>query len=56
MHQLAAIMFPDLAEYTSLTDKDNDAAYAMLVRNRAINKERIKCYKKRFKEHFFLNI
>ena len=42
--QLAAIMFTDIAGYTALMDKDEDAAFAMLERNRAIHKERITQY------------
>ena len=42
--QLAAIMFTDIAGYTALMDKDEDAAFAMLERNRAIHNERIKQY------------
>ena len=42
--QLAAIMFTDIVGYTSLMDKDEDAAFAMLERNRAIHKERIEQY------------
>jgi len=37
-------MFTDIAGYTALMDKDEDAAFAMLERNRAIHKERITQY------------
>ena len=46
--QLAAIMFTDIVGYTSLMDKDEEAAFAMLERNRSIHNELIKKYNGKF--------
>ena len=46
--QLAAIMFTDIAGYTSLMDIDEDAAFGMLERNRTIHKEKIQKYHGKF--------
>ena len=55
MHQtsrhLAAIMFTDIVGYTALMDEDENAAFEMLERNRAIHSEIIrKCQGKFLKE------
>ena len=41
---LAAIMFTDIVGYTALMDKDEDAAFQMLERNREIHNEIIGKY------------
>ena len=46
--QLAAIMFTDIAGYTSLMDIDEEAAFKMLERNRNIHRENIIKYKGKF--------
>ncbi|MGA9269205.1 MAG: adenylate/guanylate cyclase domain-containing protein, partial [Lutimonas sp.] len=45
---LAAIMFTDIVGYTALMDKDEDAAFEMLEKNRAIHNEIIKKYRGKF--------
>ena len=45
---LAAIMFTDIVGYTALMDKDEDAAFEMLERNRAIHGEVIRKYQGKF--------
>ena len=45
---LAAIMFTDIVGYTALMDKDENAAFEMLERNRAIHSEVIKRHQGKF--------
>ena len=45
---LAAIMFTDIVGYTALMDNDEDAAFEMLERNRAIHSEVIRKYQGKF--------
>ena len=46
--QLAAIMFTDIAGYTALMDKDEEAAFDLIERNRTIHKELIEKYNGKF--------
>ena len=46
--QLAAIMFTDIAGYTALMDKDEEAAFDLIERNRTIHKEIIEKYNGKF--------
>ncbi len=44
LRQLAAIMFTDIVGYTALMDKDEDAAFKMLERNREIHNKILNKY------------
>ena len=48
IRQLAAIMFTDIVGYTSLMDKDEALAFALLEKNRSIQKPLIKRPKRLF--------
>ena len=48
IHQLAAIMFTDIVGYTALMDKDEEAAFALLEKNRSIHKPLIKKFHGKF--------
>jgi class 3 adenylate cyclase len=43
-HQLAAIMFTDILEYTALIGKDETSAYQLLKKNRQVQKPIIEKY------------